>query len=137
MKQVSTSQRQWITKRAARECGANAVLFRRKAKDTDLCPLCNQTETVLHVLRCQDPRSQLQWDTSVQEFRLWLEHHQTDPLIINRLCAGLNQWRDQGQVLMESANDDLTRQQNSVGWNGVLEGCFHRGWECVQQRYFN
>ena len=38
---------------------------------------------------------------------------------------------------MESANDDLTRQQNSVGWNGVLEGCFHRGWECVQHGYLN
>ena len=57
MQQSSPRQRQWITKRASRECGANSVLFRRKAKPSDTCPFCNQEETVLHVLRCQDDRA--------------------------------------------------------------------------------
>jgi hypothetical protein len=54
MCQASPAQRQWITKRAARDCGSNAVLFKRKSKDTDKCPRCRQPESVLHVLTCKD-----------------------------------------------------------------------------------
>ena len=79
MRQSSTSQRQWITKRAARDCGANAVLFKRKTKDTDLCPLCQQTESVMHVVLCKDERAQTQWDLWLHEFRVWLERQQTSP----------------------------------------------------------
>jgi hypothetical protein len=136
MQQSTPQQRRWITKRAARECGANSVLFKRKTRDNDFCPLCQQPESALHVLQCQDIRAQRQWTLSVQEFGSWLETQQTDPNIVAQLCHGLLQWQKHDQILPRSANDDLIRQQNVLGWNGVSEGCFHICWEHAQQNYF-
>jgi hypothetical protein len=56
MKQSTNQHRQWITKRASRECGANQVLYKRKAKQTDQCPLCQQVETVTHIPYTTVPR---------------------------------------------------------------------------------
>ncbi len=137
MQEAPQQQRRWITKRAARECGANAVLFQRKAKDHDRCPFCQQSETVAHVIMCKDTRAQAQWDFSLREFKTWLEQQQTDPVIVLRLINGLAKWRSQEQVVMLAGDDELTRQQNIVGWNGVIEGCFHASWAVAQQSYFS
>jgi ribonuclease HI len=136
MRQSSPRQRQWITKRASRECGANQVLHRRNAKGSEQCKMCNDIETVIHVLRCPDIRAQQQWDASMQEFREWLNKHHTDPALINQLCTGLTQWRLYGSVIPQSPEDNLIMHQNLIGWNGVLEGCFSVEWGKAQQKYF-
>ncbi len=136
MQQSPNQHRQWITKRASRDCGANHVLFRRKAKHTDLCPLCQHVETVTHVLQCQDSRAQQQWDSSLAELRQWLIGKDTNPSIIEALCNGLNQWRQYGHVLDDAPPDSLISAQNNIGWNGVLEGCFSRKWEDHQDQHF-
>jgi hypothetical protein len=43
----------WITKRAARNYGANAVLFQRNQRKVDRCPFCGESETVVHVYNCK------------------------------------------------------------------------------------
>lgn len=129
-------QRQWITKRASRECGANQVLYRRKAKGSENCKMCGATETVLHVLQCKDLRAHQQWDLVLREFREWLNKIDTDPDIVNQLCYGIGQWRTSGLVNQQSPEDKLIRHQNLIGWNGVLEGCFSVEWEKAQQAYF-
>jgi hypothetical protein len=136
MRQASSKQRQWITKRASRECGANQVLHKRKAKLTDKCTLCDGIETVLHVLQCPDARAQQQWELAIQDFRDWLTNYPTDPDIINKICSGLVQWRQSGRVLPTSCEDVLTMHQNLIGWNGLLEGGFHSDWSTAQQAYF-
>jgi hypothetical protein len=135
MTQSTAPQRQWITKRASRECGANSVLYRRKVKMTDKCPLCHQIETASHVLQCQDERATKQWDSSLADLRKWLESKDTDPSIITALCSGLAQWQEQGQGLHRTFND-LNTHQNTIGWNGILEGCFSAQWEKIQGQYY-
>jgi hypothetical protein len=117
MAQSSSKQRQWITKRAARECGANHVLYKRKAKMTDECPLCKATETVLHVLQCPDLRAQQSWEAA-------------------QLCEGLSQWRRHGWVIPTTNAEDLIIQKNLIGWNGVLEGGFSAAWATAQTSFF-
>jgi ribonuclease HI len=68
MRQSTPRQRQWLTKRASRECGANYVLHKRNMKNTDKCPLCGEVETVLHIICCRDERAKQQWDMAVQDF---------------------------------------------------------------------
>jgi hypothetical protein len=136
MRQITPQQRQWITKRASRECGANYVLYKRKHKDTDKCPLCGEVETVLHIICCRDARATQQWDMSVQDFKVWLTQYNTDPTIITHLCNGLNQWRERGQVIPDTASHHLTIQQNVIGWAGVHEGCFSISWAEAQSLYF-
>jgi hypothetical protein len=135
MQQSSTQQRQWITKRAARECGANHVLYKRKAKSTDQCPLCQQVETVPHVLMCQDTRAQQQWESSIDELKRWMKSKDTDPSIITELCDGLNTWRIYGNIPVE-ITDNFGTSQHAIGWNGVVEGIFSTQWELRQHSYF-
>jgi actin-related protein len=49
MKQSTTQTKHWIIKRAARNCGANAVLCQRRQRKDDKCPFCGESETVMHV----------------------------------------------------------------------------------------
>ena len=91
----------------------------------------------MHVLKCTDARAQEQWNLTIREFRMWLEQKRTDPIIITQLCSGLSKWRSQEQVPISSEDDALTIQQNLLGWNAVLEGCFHVSWAVAQQQYLN
>ncbi len=135
MSQVQPTQRRWITKRAARECGANAVLFKRKTKNTDADPLCGECETVLHVLKCQNSRALQQWNLSLATLKLWLEDHDTDADIIISLISGLQTWRN-GDPPLSTANSTLLQAQDIVGWDGILEGCFSLAWGNAQQQYW-
>jgi hypothetical protein len=73
---------------------------------------------------------------AIQEFRDWLVTQNTSPLIISQLCCGLNQWRETGQVTPLLEDNQLLIQQNMIGWNGVLEGCFSVSWADAQQAYY-
>lgn len=71
------------------------------------------------------------------DFRDWLTNYPTNPDIVNKICNGLSQWRQSGRVIPTAAEDDLTMQQNIIGWNGLLEGGFSSAWAKAQQVYFN
>jgi hypothetical protein len=73
---------------------------------------------------------------AIQEFRDWLVTQNTSPLIISQFCCGLNQWRETGQVTPLLEDNQLLIQQNMIGWNGVLEGCFSVSWADAQQAYY-
>jgi glutaredoxin-related protein len=133
MKGSTTAKRIWVTKRAVQECGANAVLFRRKQKETDKCSFCGEIESVLHVYHCTHNAVNTTWRAAIEEFRKDLERFGTDPTIITQMCIGLTAWR-------EGNNNEgswILRQQNCIGWNGILEGCLSIHWQNLQSIYYN
>jgi hypothetical protein len=132
MASVPVTQRQWITKRAARECGANAVLYKRKAIDNEACALCGESETVLHVLQCQDHRARQQWHKALMEFKGWLELKDSDPVIVEQLILGLRQWQA-NNTLIRNEGQMLLKAQDIVGWDGILEGCLSLEWGVAQE----
>jgi hypothetical protein len=133
MKNSSTLSRIWITKRAAKECGANAVLFRRNQKDTDKCRLCGEIETVLHVYKCSHKQAEMTWNTAIAEFNKDLATSGTNPIITAQLVEGLNKWR------MDTLDneEDLIYQQLRNGWDGILEGFLSIHWALRQDSYYN
>ena len=125
MKLSPVASRNWIIKRAARDCGANAVRLRRKERQDDLCPFCSKSETVEHIYLCQDPKVQEIWDRAINEFGQYLQSIGTDPNISSQLLTGLQQWRS--GVL--STNLPMIADQSKIGWNGILEGILGRHWK--------
>jgi hypothetical protein len=123
MRTSTTHVRNWIVKRAANECGANAVLFRRNQKDSDRCRLCNEIETPTHVYKCKHEMATTTWMSSMQEFSKDLIRRSTDPSIVTQLCAGFNKWRDKSM----NETEEMINSQTAIGWNGIMEGCigFH------------
>jgi hypothetical protein len=128
----SISTRHWITKRAARECGANAIMFQQKQRPNDNCPFCGESESVLHVYKCQDPKVKDVWRKCTYELETDLQHQQTDPDLILQLCQGLLQWQ-QGIV---PDNYAYINQQTQIGWDGVLEGCLGNHWVDAQGQFY-
>jgi hypothetical protein len=129
---TSTSQvRNWIVKRAAHDCAANAVMFKRKQKDSDRCKFCGAEETVLHVYFCAHEEVTSVWTQGMKEFQKDLIGLQTDPCITNVLIIGLQQWRknEQGSTL------GLKTEQDKIGWNGIL--CIGNRWKHQQAQYYN
>jgi hypothetical protein len=136
MKESTIQERHWISKRAARDCGSNYVRMKRKEKLTDDCPFCGQSETVVHVMKCLSTEQQQVWSHAIREFKDWLENYPTDPAIIHSLIQGLEKWRTSSSDGIDYNDGDLLiAQQNNIGWNGVLEGCFGSHWRIQQSTY--
>jgi hypothetical protein len=132
MKSSQVAIKHWVIKRAARDCGSNAVLYRRKQKEHDKCPFCRETETVLHVYKCQHLEVKQVWDNEIQQLQLTLQEADTDPDITRSLCLGLNKWRDNSPM----ENNWLLNEQSMIGWDGIMEGCIGRHWQQHQSSYY-
>jgi hypothetical protein len=85
MKSSTLQVRHWIVKRAAQDCGANAILFKRRQRLNDECPFCKQPETVKHVYKCQHAEVDERWKICLNEFKEALEMERTDPFYWNKL----------------------------------------------------
>jgi hypothetical protein len=132
MKFSNIQTKHWITKRAAGDCGANAILFRRQQRQDDKCPFCGEQETVLHVYQCNQEFVQQKWDVLMKKFKTELKEVRTSPIIIDQLCLGLHTWRrNERQPDLE-----LVQKQEKIGWNGILEGMLGVHWQECQEEYY-
>jgi hypothetical protein len=124
MNAATISSRIWTAKRAAKECGANEVMFRRKQKDTDRCRLRGEIESVLHVYKCKHEKAVSVWNCCITELSKDMISWKTAPDIIEQLCGGLNSWRND-EIAEEG---DLLHNQTLIGWDGILEGIVSCHW---------
>jgi hypothetical protein len=127
----STMIRLWILKRCAKDCGAHAILKRRREREDDFCPFCSQEETVEHVYRCQHIKVQELWNLSIAKLEKFLTDLHTDPNIIIQLIDGLHQWR----LGTSYAATQMVIDQNAIGWLGILEGILGKHWGEEQTLY--
>jgi hypothetical protein len=133
MKSVSTQTKHWIIKRAANECGTNAILFQRRQRNDDKCSFCGEIETTMHIYKCQHKDVKDLWRKLVYELENDLLQQQTDPVLAKQLCKGLLQWQHNGPV----EGNSLLNAQSRTGWNGILEGCLSKEWIEAQEKYYN
>jgi hypothetical protein len=133
MQTSSVQTRHWIVKRAAQDCGTNAIMFQRKQRAYDTCPFCTESESVLHVYRCQAQEVKELWRKSIYELEQELIKYQTDPEIVSQLCQGLLQWQN-GTL---DNTKELIVHQSVIGWNGILEGCLSQVWVDEQDQFYS
>jgi hypothetical protein len=133
MRSSTNSTKHWVIKRAARDCGANAILFQRRKKGDDKCPFCSNKETVMHVYTCQHQQVQDIWGKAIYDLEIELIKQQTAPEIIKELSNGLMQWQ-KGKTQITGS---LIQDQNKIGWNGILEGCLGKHWIVQQGKYYS
>jgi hypothetical protein len=61
-----------------------------------------------------------------------MKNSATDPEAIDKLCMGLNRWRED----LVQEEDELTKQQTNIGWEGILEGMLGVHWQVRQDEFF-
>jgi len=65
---------------------------------------------------------------------------QTDPDIKKAIIGGLSYWYrpDTGTELnLPNSISIVYHEQETIGWNNMLEGFYHVGWQTLQQEYYH
>jgi len=115
-------------------------MVRRKKRDTAKCPRCDcEVEDGEHVLRCKGPSAREAWTAALEKLQLSLLTMQTATYIVSVLRDGLNHWYEETPRPDAYYTEDVRtalRNQDSIGWRALLEGCPAVGWAEAQQSYF-
>ncbi len=103
----------------------------------DLCPWCDEQETVAYVLECKDPKAVLKFQELVKKLDQWIKTAVTAPDIWEVLTKALLCWKkgekyNQPTYLREEVEEAFAEQEQ-IGWGAFLEGFVSKRWRDCQQ----
>jgi hypothetical protein len=131
----------WVPKWIAGFAPVGKVQQRNKFQDHAECPRCGEFEDTEHVILCQSPNAQRQWDSMIAKLTDWLTKAMTLPDVQKAIISRLQSWRTQDAAPAPPTYNwpgvnDLVLQQDSIGWKNFLEGCVLHAWAAKQQEYY-
>jgi len=92
------------------------------------------------VLLCQSEGAKEQWKTSVEKLRSHLVDNCTGMEVLTAICDGLEGWYNNSPRIERPYNEEVVealKNQDSIGWRALLEGCPATGWAEAQQAVFD
>ena len=142
VRQLGLNVSLWVPKWLAGFAPVGKVLQRNKQQDHAECPCCAAFETTGHVIRCQAPQAQRQWEASISKLDEWLTKARTLPDLHTAILSRLNAWQAQEDIgpapnYNWPGVNDLILRQDLVGWRVFLEGGVLHEWAAKQQEYFD
>jgi len=100
------------------------------------CPRCQEpNETKQHIFQCQAEETKKQWEEALQGLDDWMQAHNTNPDIRNKLIQGLKQWQTGTNSTAEFCTT-AAQEQSLLGWELMLEGAILRQWHKAQATYW-
>ena len=146
MKSLPAGIQRWCTKHVTGMCGVGKFRERWGLDDKNRCPLCSLAEDHHHVPRCGDTRVIKEWNTRVDELRLWMEHTSTAPYLQRSLLSLLARVREplsplwhEWQFLPPGLQQTVLSAQMAqdiIGPQGLLEGLLSSEWAPIQEAHF-
>ena len=140
---LTNSKQIWLTKHITGFCATASKMHKRKIWENNLCPLCNlEKEDMYHLITCPDHRARATFDKSLRKLDKYMQRSYTHPsirtIIIETLSDGnsKNFQRHIPSTEYDSAFLDATRQQNQIGWLGLLNGHISKKWSDIQRNHF-
>jgi hypothetical protein len=132
----------WIPKWIAGFAPVGKVQQRINRQNHAECPRCAAFEDTEHVLLCQAPNAQRQWDAMIAKVDSWLTKALTLPDLQTAILSRIQSWRRQEARLPPPTYDwpgvnDLVLEQDLIGWKNFLEGCVLQAWAAKQQEYYD
>jgi hypothetical protein len=132
----------WIPKWLAGFAPVGKVQQRNGIQDHAKCPRCTEFETTEHVISCQAPNAQRQWDANITKVTQWLTKTQTLPEIQQAILSRIQSWRNQDERFIAPnyrwpGLNTLVLAQDTIGWKNFLEGGVLQEWASKQQEYFD
>jgi len=112
------------------------TLYRRKYQNHDTCILCNNRETIEHMLRCKSA-SRIKWKIQFMcALRKRLEYLETEFSIGETLCTSISEWLETGTVDVDkypARFHDAITTQTTIGWRHFFAGRLSQGWLQLQE----
>jgi thiamine phosphate synthase YjbQ (UPF0047 family) len=142
IKQLGVHKSLWIPKWLSGVALVRKVQQRNKMQDHAKCPRCANFKTTRHVLLCQAPNAQRQWDATITTLDVWFKKALTLPDVHKAKISRLQSWRNQDKVWPAPSYNwpgvnDLILLQDLVGWQAFLEGRVLQAWAAKPQDYYD
>jgi hypothetical protein len=95
-----------------------------------------------HVIQCQAPNAQREWDSSIIKLQTWMTKALTLPEVQQAILSRLQTVRNPEEATPVPAYawpglNELILEQDAIGWRNFLEGGILQAWAAKQQEYFN
>ena len=142
MRNSTATRRQWVIKHVSGRAAVGRWMLRLKKWTHDQCPRCGVAdEDTKHVVNCQDPRAKDVWTKSLAELAVWMKKEKTHPGIRAAIIGYLKAWQADGPPpnLVGQQFFDVPvaiANQNTIGWQAMMDGSLAQGWQSSQQRYY-
>ena len=146
MKRLPSGLQRWTTKLASGMFGVGKfkhIWSNRQIPDA--CPMCGKKENKFHLLQCESPKVQLEWDLRVEELLQWMRDNLTDPNIQTCLLQLLKAIRWPARIHRVGTSPFLRQSpdfqqaiasQKQLGVHCMVEGLLSRRWAHLQSRHF-
>lgn len=123
----------WVSKHNVGMCGVNKWKFIWGQHHTNKCIQCDATETAQHTYLCQHQSVTTDWDAELLVLDQWLDDANTEPLWYASIMAGIRSVRNTSKVPLAN---DISAQQNLIGWIPFFEGKHHINWSSQQDLFY-
>jgi hypothetical protein len=139
LNKMTLNHRLFCSKHTSGMCGVGKFQKIWKQQETDACPHCGSHEDSIHVWKCKSPSVTPIWDNSIIQLKFALRNLDTDPDITDAIITYLQAWRNDQflQPLDKEELQNILDLQDEIGARQFFEGWTHKGWECIQQQYYN
>ena len=74
-------------------CGTGIKMRRWDFREVDVCPLCNEPENNLHVMKCVSASASATWDASLGNLDQLLLNDHTPQTTVSMILQQLRLWR--------------------------------------------
>ena len=106
-----------------------------------MCLRCGaETETVQHVLQCNQPEATDKWNRVLWDLGTWMTNKvKTKPSMAAVITKELENWRSQ-RVTQETADATLREaidDQKTIGWWQMIMGLHSNRWQIIQQAHYD
>ena len=108
--------------------------YRWKQRQDDHCPRCGAPETPIHVWKCHGIHTDDLWKESVDRLNKWLATIHTEPTLHSLIISNLLSWHSDNLILSERSQ--LEADQDTIGWDYLLEGVTPLSWENHQHSHY-
>jgi hypothetical protein len=113
-----------------------ATLYKRNYQNHDECILCQQHETIEHMLRCDFP-TRIKWRIQFMcALRKRLEYLETEFSIGETLCTAISEWLETGIVNVHNYPPRFhatLNTQTTIGWQHFFSGQLSQEWLHLQK----
>ena len=126
----------WVAKHFSGWEGTGEMMQRWGKRDTSNCPRCPAKETHRHIVQCTSPGAQEVFDASMLKVTKWLQTSTSPDMqeaIVEMAQAYRRRRRPRAEAKWTRAVQRAVLQQNTVGTQAFMEGCWVEEWQYAHQ----
>lgn len=118
-------------------CGIGEKMKQWKYRELDVCPLCNEIEYNMHVLRCNSIQANQKELESIDALKNHLLDNNTRSNTVNIIVNQLHLWQENMHTLPINAIrlSAAILSQKYICWQAFIEGCLSTEWKIHESTF--